>query len=333
MRVTFYQRRPQSSNFSIERVFLDVRRGLGESVDARVAICRFPSRGLGKRVYNMVEAALRQGDVNHVTGDVHYLTLLLQKPRTLLTIHDLVSIHRLKGWRRTLFLFLWYWAPIQRSALISVISEFTKQELLAHVRVDPRRVRVVHDCVSDDFQPNLKEFNAARPVILQIGTGPNKNVERVAEALNGIPCHYRIIGRLTESQQAVLERCGIDYSSAAGISNEQVVEEYRRCDLVVFASTYEGFGMPIVEAQATGRPVVTSSIPPLTEVAGDAACLVDPYDVADIRAGVTRVIGDAAHREELVRRGFANVERFRPAAIAREYLALYTELLRGDARQ
>ncbi|MHB1326349.1 MAG: glycosyltransferase family 4 protein [Thermoleophilia bacterium] len=326
MRVTFYHRRPQGANFSVERLFADVRRALPKSIDANLAVSRFASRGFFRRIYNVIEAAFRQGDVNHITGDVHFLALLLRKKRTLLTILDLVSVHRLKGWRRAMVLFFWYWLPIKRAAVVSVISESTKKDLLRHIKVDPRKVRVVHCPVSADFQPVAREFNAAKPVVLQIGTGSNKNVERVAQALQGIPCHLRVIGDLDEDQLAVLRQCGVDYSSVSNIPNEQVVDEYRQCDMLVFASTCEGFGLPIVEAQATGRPIVTSNILSMPEVAADAACLVDPFDISSIREGILKIINDPAYREKLVRRGFENVERFQPGQVAQEYAAIYKEL-------
>jgi glycosyltransferase involved in cell wall biosynthesis len=96
--------------------------------------------------------------------------------------------------------------------------------------------------------------------------------------------------------------------------------------MVLFASTYEGFGLPIIEAQATGRPVVTSRVTAMPEVAGDGACLVDPYDVASIRSGVLRVLGDRGYRDSLVHRGFENVRRFEPGRIAAQYARLYEEV-------
>ncbi|GLI36455.1 glycosyltransferase family 4 protein [Desulforhabdus amnigena] len=210
---------------------------------------------------------------------------------------------------------------------MTVISNSTKEDLLRYVKVDPQKVRVVHDCVSAAFKPTPKEFNITKPIILQVGTGPNKNLERVAEALQGIPCHLRVIGTLTDRQTTVLQRFGIEYSSASNISDEQIVEEYCRCDMLVFASTYEGFGLPIVEAQATGRPVVTSNILSMPEIAGESACLVDPFDVASIRAGILRILKDSNYREDLVQKGIKNVQRFQPRAITAQYVKLYRELL------
>lgn len=326
MKVVFYQRRPHGANFSIERLFEEVRGALPVGVTAKLAISRFPSTGLWKRVYNVIEATFRQGDVNHITGDVHFLTFLLSKRKTLLTIHDMVTVHRLSSLRRSVFIFFWYWLPIRRSALVTVISQSTKDELLRHVKIAPEKIRVVHDCVSTAFPPNVKLFNAAKPVILQIGTRSNKNVERVAEALKGIPCHLRIIGLLNLDQVTMLLKYEVEYSCAANLSDEDVVDEYRRCDMVVFASTYEGFGLPIVEAQSTGRPVVTSSLMSMPEVAGNAAYLADPFDVGSIRKGILKVIKEPLYREELVRRGFENVKRFQAEKIAREYVSIYREL-------
>jgi len=242
---------------------------------------------------------------------------------------DLVSVHRHDGWRRAFLLFFWYRLPVRRAAVVSVISEATKADLLRHIRIDARRVRVVSCCVSHAFTPSAKRFDAEKPIVLVVGTGPNKNVERIAQALQGISCHLRVIGNLNRRQLSALGECGVEYSFVRGITDAEIVNEYRQCDMVIFPSTYEGFGLPIVEAQATGRPVITSTACSMPEVAGGAACLVDPWDVASIREGVLKVIADPVYREELVRRGLENVERFRPQKIARAYADIYKELLAG----
>lgn len=326
MKVTLYQRRPQGANFSVERLFTDVRRSLPYGIDTTVAVSRYVSSGCFRRIYNTIEAVFRQGDVNHITGDVHFIALLLRKRRTLLTILDLVSVHRLKGWRRALLLFLWYLLPIKRASVVSVISEFTKKDLLSHLNIDAKKIRVIHVCVSNDFTPTPRVFNATKPIILQIGTGPNKNLERVAEALREIPCHLRIIGKLNDQQLAKLSEHKIEYSSVFNITDEAIVTEYQQSDMLVFVSTYEGFGMPIIEANAVGRPVITGSVTSLPEVAGNAACIVDPYNVDEIRRGILRIITDDSYRIELVEKGFINAQRFQPANIAAQYVKIYEEL-------
>jgi glycosyltransferase involved in cell wall biosynthesis len=117
----------------------------------------------------------------------------------------------------------------------------------------------------------------------------------------------------------------VDYQWAFDISDEDVVQKYRESDLVVFCSTHEGFGMPIIEANATGRPVVTSDLDPMVNVANGAACLVDPYNVSSIREGIQRILGDVGFRNELIRRGLENAIRFNPSVIAASYEQLYLQ--------
>ncbi len=266
-------------------------------------------------------------DINHITGDVNILAYLLRKKRTVLSIMDCGSLLRDHGWRRP-FHRLFFWVlPVKRCSYFTVISEKTKEEVLSLLPCNPAHIRVIHIPVSDDFQPSPREFNARKPVILQVRTWENKNIARVASALKGIPCHLRIVGELSPTQESALEGNSIEYSHVSGITNEEMVAEYVKSDMLIFASTYEGFGMPITEANAVGRPVVTSNIPPMTEVAGDAACLVNPFDVNSIRTGILRIIEDREYRQDLVNRGFENVKRFSPLIIASQYAELYEEIM------
>jgi len=284
---------------------------------------RFFSRGLISRIFDILRARQYQGDVNHVTGDVHFLTYLLDRQRTILTILDCVMLEHLRGIRRWLLWFLWYWLPAKRCAVITVISESTRQQLLRHLHCHPSKIRVIHCNVSKEFHPAPQSFNAARPRLLQVGTSANKNLERVARAIAGLACDLTIIGQLTALQMDELNRQQVSYEVLENLSREDLVVQYKRCDILIFASTYEGFGLPIVEANAVGRPVVTSNLWSMPEVAGEAACLVDPYDVASIRAGICRVTQDSAYRDRLVTMGFENVKRFQIETIAAQYSELY----------
>jgi glycosyltransferase involved in cell wall biosynthesis len=93
--------------------------------------------------------------------------------------------------------------------------------------------------------------------------------------------------------------------------------------MVVFASLYEGFGLPILEAQAMGRPVITSNFGAMREAAGDGALLVDPHSVDEIRAAIMRIMNEPGLREELVCKGRENAEKFRADPIALKYAEIY----------
>jgi glycosyltransferase involved in cell wall biosynthesis len=162
-----------------------------------------------------------------------------------------------------------------------------------------------------------------------VGTKENKNLSRLIRAIAGLPCHLHIVGRPAERQIAELRAAEVDFSTTANLSTEQMYDAYCQADLLSFGSTYEGFGLPILEANAVGRPVVTSNISSMPEVAGNAACLVDPFDVEAIRAGILRVINDQSYREQLVRNGLKNVTKFTSQSVAEQYLTLYRELAIG----
>jgi glycosyltransferase involved in cell wall biosynthesis len=162
--------------------------------------------------------------------------------------------------------------------------------------------------------------------VLQVGATPTKNIERTAEALAGLSCHLDIIGRLSASQKQALKRFGINYSNSFQLSDSEVLAKYEQSDVVIFPSLLEGFGMPIVEGNAVGRPVITSNVSSMPEVAGDAACLVDPLSVASIRAGFLRVVEDSSFRSGLIESGFKNAQRFSARTIASQYCSLYEEV-------
>jgi glycosyltransferase involved in cell wall biosynthesis len=333
MTVTYLQRRAYEDGFSVEQVFSNIRGSLAPLLQWKVLSSKYPSRGFLPRLYNSVEAALRQGEINHITGDVHFLSCFLRKENTILTIHDCGGLDRLSGVRRAILKLFWFTIPCRRSAIITTISEFTRSELIRHTGCPPEKVRMIHDPLGPGFVPSHRDFDDACPTILHVGVTPNKNLARTAAALRGIRCRLEIIGAITASHKAALDANAITYSSRSILSNDEVIAAYRNCDFLLFPSTYEGFGLPIVEAQATGRAVITANVCSMPEVAGDGAHLVDPFDIASIRNGVLKIIGDAPYRRHLVDNGFRNVSRFAIDTIARQYIDVYEEISRTKKRR
>ena len=112
------------------------------------------------------------------------------------------------------------------------------------------------------------------------------------------------------------------------LSDDEMLDQYHQCDILSLISTLEGFGMPIVEANAVGRPVITSNTTSMPEIAGDAAMLVDPFDISSIREGFLKIIENSQLREELVQNGLQNHLRFQPKQLATEYAQLYYQLIK-----
>lgn len=333
IKVAFFQRKPRKSgNFSLEFIFSDVRERLTRNIESAVAISRFESTGIFKRLFNILEASFRQGEVNHVTGDVNFLAILLNRKRTILTILDCYLMHVKTGPSRWLYKTLFLTLPVIRATYITTISEAAKKDILRFASYPADRIVVIPVAISENYRPHPKEFNKEKPVLLAIGAAENKNLLRLAEAIKGLPCHLSVVGKISGAQKEAFEKNGVEYSSASGISDEEMRKKYHQCDLLVFPSTYEGFGMPILEANAVGRAVLTSRVSSMPYVAGDAACIVDPFDPGSIRVGIDKIIHDGKYRQELIENGYKNTARFAPDRIAEMYYDLYQKIHQANAR-
>jgi glycosyltransferase involved in cell wall biosynthesis len=328
IRVNFFQRKPRKGfSFSVEFIFDDIRERLANKIEANTYISGHYNDGYYSKFVNIIEAAFRQGrDVNHITGEIHFLNLLMLKKRGILTILDCGMMNRKTGVAKKIIQWLYLVMPVKKAEIITAISETTKQEIITYTGCDPHNIRVIPVAINPIYQPDPKVFNKEKPVILHIGTGYNKNLSRMIEAIEGINCHLTIVGKLSDDHIKALKIFNIHYSNEYNIPDSRILEKYRECDILSFISTTEGFGMPIIEANAIERVVITSNISSMPEVAANAACLVDPYNIKDIRSGVMKVINDDSLRESLIDNGKINKLRFDGDKIANMYFELYNEI-------
>ncbi|MBD2751377.1 glycosyltransferase family 4 protein [Spirosoma validum] len=329
MIVTYLFRSP-GTGYSIEGVFNSLLPEIKRQPDVLPMAISLPfiSQGLRSVWRNLRFVARLKANVVHVTGDVHYAVLALPRARTILTIHDCITLknNHNRPLRYAIFWLLWYYLPIRQAAVVTVVSEKTRQELIQYVGPIARKAIVVSNSYDSALAYQPASVQNEPPVLLQIGTAPHKNLARLLAAIEGIRCRLIIIGPLTEILIDNLKQRRIDYRNYVNLDRTDVVQGYIDCDIVTFVSTYEGFGMPILEANAIGRPVITSDVSPMREVAGGAAHLVDPTDVAAIRQGVLQLIHDATYRQRLVNAGLKNARRYTTKAIAEQYVGLYKQL-------
>lgn len=317
--------------YSIQTVFQTVIDAVQGQVAVRETFLPSPFVSVVSILRNGIYARLHQSknEVSHVTGDVHYLLYFLKKGKTVVTVHDIMYYHYLKGIKKKIWKKL-YIDSLKKAAYVTFISEFAKQQVLKEINLSDEKVAVIPNAVDPAFVCVPKEFNAECPKILHIGTLERKNLARTIEALYGVPCQLRIIGKLNEATMNLLQKSGVTYSIASNLTLAEIVEEYRQADIVNFPSTFEGFGMPIIEGQATGRIVVTSNISPMKEVAGEGAYLVDPYSVDSIKKAYTDILSNSSLREMLLKKGKENVKKYEIKEVARQYMSIYTSIAHAD---
>jgi glycosyltransferase involved in cell wall biosynthesis len=223
------------------------------------------------------------------------------------------------------------WAAARRSNCILTVSEASKRDILHFFNVPPAKIVVVYNAIDEHFWETPPEEDVARvreryqldhQFVLYVGNiKPHKNLVRLIEAFAELrksgfeQVKLLIIGdeisRLPALRRSVHRHKLHKHVRFLGyLPDRTLAILYRLAAVFVFPSLYEGFGLPPLEAMASGTPVVTSNVSSLPEVAGDAAVLVDPYDVDSIVEGLRLVLDNPAAAADLRRRGLERAREF-----------------------
>jgi glycosyltransferase involved in cell wall biosynthesis len=267
-----------------------------------------------------------------VTHFQHVVAPLSPGP-AVVTVHDL-SFEldpQLMGTRDRFFFRTMLPRSAQKAARVLAVSERTKRDLVERYEIPPEKIVVTRNGVDDTFTPEGPRRDGA-PYLLFVGSlQPRKDPLTAIEALGRLPGDVRLVlvgpdkGSGEEARRAVSRLdLGGRVEFAGHVEKRELAELYRGAECLVFPSRYEGFGLPVVEAMASGTPVVAAAAGAVPEVAGDAAILVDPGDAAALAHAVERA---RAERERLVRAGLEQARRYSWTETARRTLAVYRELL------
>ena len=140
-------------------------------------------------------------------------------------------------------------------------------------------------------------------------------------------CELTLIGELSNEIIQELIKNKINYKNLVSINKRKLIKEYIDSDMLLFPSSYEGFGVPILEAQSVGRPVITSKFQPMRNVAGNAAIFVNPVKISEISKAVKVIINNQKLRKSLIQKGFNNIKRFKKEIILKEHLKVYNKII------
>lgn len=312
------------------------------SAHPNVELCHLPTRRLWTHRALAREIIQRKPDVLFIPAHVLPFVLPFRRlPPSVVTLHDVG--YRYFPEAHTRFQ-RWYleastrWSAHAATRLIAV-SQATAKDLTRFYHTPPNKIQVVHEAYEPCPAPSLGESSIAfqqgqRPYALYVGTiQPRKNLARLIQA------YFRLhekssltwdlvlaggTGWLSQAlDEAVKQRGLADRIQFTGyVADEALPALYRNARFFCFPSLFEGFGLPILEAQSYGVPVMTANNSSLPEIAGDAAILVDPTDVDAIADAMLRLSQDEALRQRLIEAGYQNVKRFSWVKAAQETLAV-----------
>ncbi len=265
------------------------------------------------------------------------------------TIYDLSFIRYPHSFNRANRTYL-RWAvghAVRHARRVIAISESTKRDLVSMFGIPAERVAVVYCGFDQAFsQPrssaDIESWRACRGLpdhyVLHVGTlEPRKNIARLLRAFARakraaqLPHHLVLVGargwKYDEIDRVIADEQMADSVIFTGyVPQDELAYWYRAADLLAYPSLYEGFGLPPLEAMASGLPIVSSNASSLPEVVGDAALVVSPEDELALSDAIVRALTDRALRQELIARGTRQADKFSWARAARETAQVYTSV-------
>tara|TARA_B100000963_G_scaffold361806_1_gene399801 strand:+ start:4585 stop:5565 length:981 start_codon:yes stop_codon:yes gene_type:complete len=322
MKIVMIQR-PSGSGFSLEAVYGAIHKELSQEID--ISVFKLNKNNFFK---DLLELRKMKADLYHITGDVHYLTLFLPKNKSVLTIHDVGRyINDLKGLKKWIYKIVWITLPIYFSGAIFFSSEITKNRVLEITSLDRKLSFIAKLCSNLEFKNPETKRRGQKPCILHVGTASHKNLHTVLKSIKEIECKLLIVGELIESDRSYLIDKKIEFKNYININKKELEGLYLESDIVTFPSLHEGFGLPIIEAQASRTPVITSNFSPMSEVAGSGAILINPLNVDEMIESVNRVLLDSEFTRKLIDRGFDNARLYSTEVVASEHLGYYRRII------
>ena len=301
----------------------------------------------------------QQVDLFHIIdhSDGHLLYWLKQQPQPkIITCHDLINLTQpetFKGKSLLPAVSMASWklaiGGMKHADRIIAVSNHTAKDITQHLAISPQLITTVPNAVSSEFKPITQneiaicreQYNLCQQDFCLLNVGSNnlrKNISGILKAIailskENLPVHFWKAGADFDAEQKKFIAANhlTNRVSYLGKPNKaQLRQIYNAADVLVAPSTYEGFGLTILEAMACRTPVITSNVTSLPEVAGDAAILVEPTDVRAIAAAISRLQAEPQYRQLLSDRALARAKQFTWSKTARQVMEIYQQVLQTN---
>ncbi|MFG1172055.1 glycosyltransferase family 4 protein [Erwiniaceae bacterium CAU 1747] len=255
--------------------------------------------------------------------------------RSIITVHDLnhVDIKGNDSFLKNIYYNFILKRGCKKSLAILTVSEFSKNRIIDWAGVDESKITVVGNGVSEEYSPVGEKYSPGFDYILCVSNRKkHKNEERLVEAFakakKNINVKLLISGKSSANITRLAEQYGIknDVVFSGYIEDEDLPKYYRGASAVIMPSLYEGFGLPLIEAMASGIPTASSKATSLAEVAGDSSLLFDPENIEQMSKAIVTIVSDEILREELIRKGMTRSKYYNWESVSSRVKKVINEL-------
>ena len=322
----FIRKKAETHHNSIERFAISLK-NLSNNKNLRVRVIKCPviSKGFLKRLYLIVWSFFNQGDVNHILGDINFISILMNKNKTINTFLDCRLLNEFTGFKRWVYKLFWFQLPLATTKYNTFISKFTMLQIQKNINKKINKVEIIPVPLVDNF--SFKINNNKKKKILILGTLRHKNIKNMLLGIRNLNIDLTIVGMLDEKLKLLCKKNNILLNNFVSVSNRKIKELLKENDVLLMVSKYEGFGMPIIEAQSSGMAVITSNLEPMKSVAGKHGLFVNPNRPQEIKKILKKLLSNKDYFLKNVIHGKHNSSKYGSNFINKKYQKLYLKIL------
>ena len=321
----FIRKKANNHQHSVER-FAEVLKKNHKDKNLNIEIVKWPviSKGLFRRLYLICWAYFNQGDVNHILGDINYISIFMTKNKTINTFLDCRLLDCFVRAKKFIYKLIWFELPIKNSRIITFISKFTKLQIEKKLNFKVKNSEVIPVPLTDNllFRVNNNKIKN----ILIIGTSKHKNVKNMIIGIKDLDVNLTIIGELDHKIKLFCKSNKIYYKNLIDIGKNKMKKILAQNDILLMVSKYEGFGMPIIEAQASGLVVITSDVEPMKSVVGKDGLIVNYNNPIEITKKIQKLLKDKDYFLKILKKGKDNSKKYDYKIINDYYHKLYNRI-------